>query len=85
MKICSMKKPQELSVEQQELLTKIGKRVKDLRTGKNMSYENMAEATGVARNTYNLLELGKINFQFCTLQQILKYHNKSINSFFKSL
>jgi transcriptional regulator with XRE-family HTH domain len=80
-----MKKPQELSVEQQELLTEIGKRVKDLRTAKNMSYENMAEATGVARNTYNLLELGKINFQFCTLEQILKYHNKSISDFFKSL
>jgi transcriptional regulator with XRE-family HTH domain len=78
-----MKKPQELSVEQQELLTKIGKRVKDLRIAKSMSYEDMAKATGVARNTYNLLEHGKINFQFCTLEQILKYHNKSISDFFE--
>lgn len=80
-----MKKPQELSVVQQELLTKIGQMVKDLRTAKNMSYEKMAESTGVARNTYNLLELGKINFQFCTLQRILEYHNESISDFFKSL
>jgi transcriptional regulator with XRE-family HTH domain len=80
-----MKKPQILSVEQQELLTEIGKRVKDLRIEKKMSYENMAEATGVARNTYNLLEHGKINFQFCTLERILKYHNKSISDFFMHL
>lgn len=80
-----MKKPQELSVEQQKLLAEIGKRIKDLRISKKMSYEKMAEESGVARNTYNLLELGKINFQFCTLTQILKYHNKTISDFFKSL
>ncbi len=80
-----MKKPKELSVEQQELLNEIGKRVKNLRIVKNMGYEDMAKATSVARNTYNLLELGKINFQFCTLEQILKYHNKSISDFFTDL
>jgi transcriptional regulator with XRE-family HTH domain len=80
-----MKKPQELSIEQQYLLTEIGKRVKDLRISKKMSYEDTAKATGVARNAYYHLENGNINFQFCTLQQVLKYHDISLSDFFKGL
>lgn len=80
-----MKKPQELSPEQQKMLAAIGKQIKNLRKAKNMSYEKMAKEIGIARNTYNLLEQGKINFQLCTLQAILKYHSIPISQFFKSL
>jgi transcriptional regulator with XRE-family HTH domain len=80
-----MKKPQELSSEQQKLLTDIGVQIRNLRIDKKISYEKMAKLTGVARNTYYLLENGNINFQFCTLEQILKYHNKSLSDFFTDL
>jgi transcriptional regulator with XRE-family HTH domain len=80
-----MKKPQELSPEHQALLTEIGKRIKELRITKSISYEKMAEEIRIARNTYNLLELGKINFQLITLEKILKHHNITLSQFFHDL
>jgi transcriptional regulator with XRE-family HTH domain len=80
-----MKKPQELSPEQQALLAEIGKQIKELRITKNISYEKMAEETGVARNSYNLLEQGKINFQLITLEKILKHHSITLSQFFHDL
>jgi DNA-binding XRE family transcriptional regulator len=80
-----MKKPQELSDEQQELLFSIGLKIKDLRIRKKFSYETMAKEIGIARNTYNLIELGKKNFQLSTIHMILKYHHLSFSQFFNDL
>lgn len=75
----------EILPEHQELLILIGNKIKDLRTAKNISYEQMAKNIGISRNTYNLLEHGKLSFQFTTLLMVLRYHNISISDFFNDL
>jgi transcriptional regulator with XRE-family HTH domain len=75
----------DLSPEHKQLLIEIGKRVKELRIKKNLSYEQIAQEIGISRNTYNLLELGKLSFQFSSLLSILKYHKISLSKFFKNL
>lgn len=78
-------KPQKMSDDQLWFLYLIGMEIKNLRIRKKLSYEKMAEEIGIARNTYNLLEHGKINFQFSTLQLVLIYHGISFSKFFKSI
>jgi transcriptional regulator with XRE-family HTH domain len=75
----------DIAPEHLELLIKIGMKVKALRLKKKISYEQMAEEIGISRNTYSLLELGKISFQFSTLLLVLKYHGISVSKFFKGL
>lgn len=74
-----------MSDDQQLFLHLIGMEIKNLRIRKKLSYEKMAEEIGIARNTYNLLEYGKINFQFSTLQLVLLYHGISFSKFFKTI
>lgn len=71
--------------EHQQLLTAIGKKIKELRTSKNIGYEKMAEEIGISRNTYNLLEHGKHSFQITTLILVLNYHGISVSKFFEDL
>jgi transcriptional regulator with XRE-family HTH domain len=78
-------KQQKMSANQQMLLVEIGKMIKDLRKNKKFTYEKMAEEIGIARNTYLLLEHGKINFQLSTLQMVLKYHKISFSKFFRNI
>jgi transcriptional regulator with XRE-family HTH domain len=78
-------KQQEMSAEQQTLLIEIGKKIKELRTNKKFTYEKMSEEIGIARNTYLLLEHGRINFQLSTLQLVLKYHKISFSKFFRDV
>jgi transcriptional regulator with XRE-family HTH domain len=84
-----LKNSDDISPEQKELMIKLGKKLRELRKEQKKSYEVMAKEIGIPRNTYNLLELGKLNFQFSTLYPILKYYKKhnnlSINDFFKDL
>jgi transcriptional regulator with XRE-family HTH domain len=75
----------DISPEHQQILIVIGKKVRELRVKRKISYETMAEKIGIARNTYNLLEQGKISFQFHTLLQVLKFHNISLSEFFEDL
>jgi transcriptional regulator with XRE-family HTH domain len=78
-------KQQIMSSEQHTLLLEIGKKIKDLRKNKKLTYEKMAGEIGVARNTYLLLEHGRINFQLSTLQLVLKYHKISFSKFFREV
>ena len=78
-------KQQGMSAEQQTLLIEIGKKIKELRTNKKFTYERMAEEIGIARNTYLLLEHGRINFQLSTMQLVLKYHKISFSKFFREV
>lgn len=75
----------DISPEHQQTLVVIGKKVRELRTKRKISYEKMAEEIGIARNTYNLLEQGKISFQFHTILQVLKYYDISLSEFFKDV
>ena len=84
MKIFDMKTAQ-TDPDDNELMLKIGQKIRELRKQKNISYEKLAKEIGLDRNTVNLIELGKTNFQFQTLLRILSYHKVSVFDFFKSL
>jgi DNA-binding XRE family transcriptional regulator len=81
----SYMKPKEISPDHQVLMIEIGRRIKELRKAKQLSYIELATQIGISRNTYNQLELGIINFQFGTLLAVLKYHGISLSEFFKDL
>lgn len=78
-------KPKDIPLEHQELMVKIGKRLRDLRKTKGLTYIEFAEQIGISRNGYNNLELGISNFQFITLVTVLKYYEMSVSEFFKDL
>lgn len=78
-------KPKEIPLEHQELMDKIGKRLRELRKAKGLTYIEFAEQIGISRNGYNNLELGISNFQFITLVTVLKYHGIELVDFFKDL
>ena len=77
-----MKKFDEISPEHQKFLINVGKELKLLRTLMGKSYIQLAEDIGISRNTYNLMENGKINFQFTTLLQVIDYYGYSLLDFF---
>jgi transcriptional regulator with XRE-family HTH domain len=78
-------KTKDIAPEHKELLKIIGERIKTLRTNKAISYEQMAKKIGISRNTYNMLEHGKIFFRFSTLLLVLKYHEITLSEFFREL
>ena len=80
-----MKKLENISTEHQELLLSLGQKLKQLRISQKKSYIEKAQEIGIPRNTYNKMELGKINFQFSTLLQVLQHYNISVSDFFKDL
>ena len=80
-----MKKPTDLPKEHQKLLKQVGIKLRRIRKEQSKSYEAVAEEIGLPRTTYNLLEQGKLNFQFSTLLQVLTHHQLSVSDFFKDL
>ena len=78
-------KTAQIDPDDNELMVSIGEKIRELRKQKNISYEKLAKEIGLDRNTVNLIELGKTNFQFQTLLRILSYHKVSVFAFFKSL
>lgn len=84
-----MKKPDKISIEQKEMMVKLGKKLKKLRLDQNKGYKPLAEEMGVARNTYYAIEAGRLDFQFSSLFQILLYykrqHNITLEEIFKDL
>ena len=76
-------KPKEILPENQELMMEIGKRIRELRKDKQLSYMELAKQIGISRNSYNQLELGIINFQIGTLLLVLKFHGIGLAEFFK--
>lgn len=80
-----MKRTENIPLEHQELLIKVGNRIKQLRKDRQMTYEAIAKEIGLNRTTYNLMEQGKLNFQFSTLMLIIEYHNLTVSEFFKDL
>ncbi|MCY1719228.1 helix-turn-helix transcriptional regulator [Prolixibacteraceae bacterium Z1-6] len=80
-----MKNFDKISFEHKKILEDVGIELKRLRTKKTKSYTQLAEEIGISRNTYNSMELGKINFQLSTLLQVLDYHGVSIHKFFEDL
>lgn len=79
------KKHKDIAPEDQEVLLKIGNKIKELRQSKNKSYKVISDEIGISRNNYLLIEHGKLYCKLSTLMLILKYHNIQIIDFFKSL
>jgi transcriptional regulator with XRE-family HTH domain len=78
-------KPKEIKPEHQVLMTEIGRRIKKLRTDKNLGYIEMAKAMGISRNTYNAIELGLVYFNFSSLLLIANYHSIHISKLLRGL
>ncbi|MHC1732800.1 MAG: helix-turn-helix transcriptional regulator [Bacteroidales bacterium] len=77
--------PKEISSEHKELMMKIGKKLQELRKGKNLSSSGLAKELSISRNAYRHMETGKVYFNFLSLLQILAYHNLTAKKFFKEL
>ena len=78
-------KPKEIKPEHQALMIEIGKRIKKLRTEKNVGYIEIAKAMGISRNAYNSIELGNVYFSFSSLLLIANYHGVPISKLLKGL
>lgn len=74
-----------ITPEQQIMLKKIGKKVKELRKkNSDLSILNFSNLHGLNHQTYYRLESGE-NFTMNTLLQVLKIHEKSLQEFIESL
>jgi transcriptional regulator with XRE-family HTH domain len=78
-------KPKEIKPEHQALMTEIGRRIKKLRTDKNLGYIEMAKAMGISRNAYDAIELGNVYFNFSSLLLIANYHSIHISKLLRGL
>jgi len=77
--------PKEIKPEHQELMSKIGKRLTEVRLEKKISSSGLAKELGISRNAYHLMEAGKIYFNVLSLLQILDYHQIPATAFFENL
>jgi len=66
-------------------LEKVGKKFKDLRDEKNISIASLAGELEISRNSYSLMERGKIYFSTSNLLKILDYYKLSPKDFFREL
>lgn len=76
----------QFSQMEQEILIKIGNKLKDLRLKKGYnSYENFAFDNDIPRVHYWRIEAGKTNITIRTLLKVLAIHNITIQDFFTDL
>jgi transcriptional regulator with XRE-family HTH domain len=80
-----VKKTDDLPEEYKLILDQIGQGLLNIRKREEKNYVRMAEKIGIDRKTYNLLEQGKLNFQFSTLLQVLDYYKISVYDFFPEI
>ena len=78
-------KRKEIRPEHQELMKQLGKKIKNLRTKKKISYIKMAEEIGISKNVYNGIELGNVYFNFSSLLLIANYHSIHISKLLSGL
>lgn len=80
-----MRKQESISPEHKEVLQKIGLLLKNMRKKRKLNTIQLVSEIGVHRNSYSLLERGKIDFQFTTLMRVLDYYGISAAEFFQKL
>ena len=78
-------KPKEINEEDQELMKAIGLKIKELRKDKGVGYIDLAKEIGISRNALNLMENGRVYFNFSTLLLILGHFEISTIDFFNDL
>ncbi len=72
----------QITPDQQEILNKIGDKVKQLRKkNSDLNYIKFAEQNNLNHQTYYRLEVGE-NFTISTFLRVLEIHNVSIKNFF---
>jgi DNA-binding XRE family transcriptional regulator len=77
--------PKEINPKHQEMLNKLGEKLKELRIMKNISSTGLAKEIGVSRNGYHQIEFGMVYFNISTLLKVLDYHKLSVSDFFNEL
>lgn len=55
-----------------KFLKNIGKKIKDLRKGQNLSQEKFAEKVGISRNYMGMIERAEVNIPVLTIYEIAK-------------
>lgn len=71
--------------EHQELMTKIGLKLQELRKVNKLSVSGLAAEVGISRNSYSQMENGRVYFHFEKLLLVLQYHKKDALEFFNEL
>lgn len=65
-----------------DLTSKVGRRIRDLRTERGISLRSLAEKSGLNVNTISRIENGKISPSLNSIQQIAEAFNLPVNTFF---
>lgn len=77
--------PKEIELQHQELMSKIGMKLAELRKAKSFSSSGLAKELGISRNAYHNMESGKVYFNLLSLLQVLDYHQITATNFFNGL
>ena len=78
-------KRKEVAPKHKVLLKALGKRIKKLRTDKNIGYIQMSKEIGLSKNAYNDIELANAYCNFSSLLLIADYHGVSVSILLKDL
>jgi transcriptional regulator with XRE-family HTH domain len=70
--------------DDEEILRRIGKRIRELRRARNKNYQDFSKQHGINKVSLLRLEQGK-NFTFSNLLKILKILDVSVEIFFKEI
>lgn len=78
-------KPKEIAPQHQEFITKVGEKLKAIRTKKKQSVLEVAKQYGMSRSLYYQLENGTVYFTISTLLRVLDSLGISAQDFFRDL
>ena len=78
-------KPKEIAPQHQVFITKVGEKLKAIRTEKNLSVSEAAKQYGMSRSLYYQLENGTVYFTISTLLRVLDKLDVSAMNFFRDL
>ena len=67
------------------ITTKIGNRIRELRTQTGLSQEKFAQKIGMDRTYFASVELGKRNFSIVNIEKIANGLNVSLSELFKNV
>lgn len=78
-------KPKEIAPLHKVFITKVGEKLKSIRTEKNLSVSEAAKQYGLSRSLYYQLENGTVYFTISTLLRVLEKLEISPIDFFRDL
>lgn len=77
--------PKEVLEQDKEFMVKIGNRLYELRTQKNLTLTSLSDATDISRKSLSLYESGSLYPNFGILLKLITYYNVTPFDFFSSL